>query len=159
MEALGASWSVVGLAAALGQIIKSATQLYDFWSSAKEVPKSILWLILSFAVNVCLSRWCVFFLSCWTVDLIIFPQFRGEGFHRSLLLLPACNHHEGTRSWSQCIYHVKGRRHWLLPDGTSKHEKASSILKSSMNKSDSDSLEAGSFSLCILSRRQGSLMV
>jgi Fungal N-terminal domain of STAND proteins len=45
MEALGAAGSVVGLAAALGQIIEGVTQLHDFWSSVKEVPKSLLWLI------------------------------------------------------------------------------------------------------------------
>ena len=44
MEALGAAASVVSLATILAQLIDGVTQLHGFWTSVKEVPKSLTWL-------------------------------------------------------------------------------------------------------------------
>jgi hypothetical protein len=43
MEALEVAGSVVSLVTILGQLIQSARQLHDFWSSVKDVPKSLEW--------------------------------------------------------------------------------------------------------------------
>ena len=44
MEALGAAASVVSLATILAQLINGVTQLRGFWTSVKDVPKSLTWL-------------------------------------------------------------------------------------------------------------------
>jgi hypothetical protein len=45
MDALGAAASVVSLVTILGQLVQSARQLHDFWSSIQDVPESLQWLV------------------------------------------------------------------------------------------------------------------
>src|SRR5579863_4019028 len=45
MEVVGAAASVAGLVTLLGQLLQSAKQLHEFWSSIKEVPESLRWLV------------------------------------------------------------------------------------------------------------------
>jgi hypothetical protein len=45
MDGLAAAGSIVSLISILGQLAQSTRQLYDFWSSMKEVPRSLQWLV------------------------------------------------------------------------------------------------------------------
>jgi hypothetical protein len=44
MEGLGAASSVVSLGTILAQLINGVAQLHAFWTSVKDVPRSLAWL-------------------------------------------------------------------------------------------------------------------